>query len=197
MNGLSCQNPDFKLKDLATASIVPQQGSQMVPNTQNFPVIINEYGWLWLNRNGSPTTLTKKPYENLLGPNSATKRWHLYATYVAAETEFWRCHRKAAGVLIFTALGYPRPNGQTSDFFVNVAELEYQKDFLKYMPDSFNPVGLMLDEWGNEIACDKLHDFKILTINDLEKDWEGKVQVQIVKGNKVINQESTLFSIPA
>jgi hypothetical protein len=125
------QNRDFKLKDIASADIIPQ-GNQY-ENLQDFPVIINEYGWLWLNRDGTPTTLTKKLYENLSGPNSTVKqRWHLYATYMAAETEFWRCHRKAAGVLIFTALGYSRSDGQTSDFFINPAKLKYDSTILKY-----------------------------------------------------------------
>lgn len=190
------QDQDFKLKDIANANIIPR-GNQF-ENLESFPVIINEYGWLWLNRDGTPTTLTKKLYENLLGPNSTVKqRWHLYATYMAAETEFWRCHRKAAGVLIFTALGYSRSDGQTSDFFINPAELKYDSAILKYLPDAFSPVGLMLDEWGNEIACGKLHHFKILTINDLEKDWNGRVQLQILKDNKIIVQKSDALSIPA
>lgn len=190
------QNADFKLKDLATTSAIPQ-GNQH-ENLQDFPVIINEYGWLWLNRDGSPTTLTKKVYKNLLGPNSTAKqRWHLYATYMAAETEFWRCHRNAAGVLIFTALGYSRPDGQTSDFFINPAKLLYDSAILKYLPDAFSPVGIMLDEWGNEIECNRLHTFKILTINDLRKDWKGQVQLRILRDNKPIIQKSINVYITA
>ena len=30
----------------------------------------------------------------------------MQATYIAAETEFWRVHRKAAAVMHFTTLGY-------------------------------------------------------------------------------------------
>jgi beta-galactosidase len=114
--------------------------------------LINEYGYLWLNRDGTPTTLTGAQYRNLLGPGSTlAQRGHLYYTYMTAETEFWRCYRKAAGVMIFTALGYSRPDGQTSDFFTNPATLEYNKECLEYLPDAFYPAALMLDEWGNEI----------------------------------------------
>jgi hypothetical protein len=191
-------NSNFKLKDIDTASPIPQQNGEIAHNFQDFPAIINEYGWLWLNRDGTPTTLTKQLYENLLGPNSTTEqRWHLYATYMAAETEFWRCHRKAAGVLIFTALGYSRPDGQTSDFFTDVAKLKYDNDILKYLPDAFSPIGIMLDEWGNTIECSKAHSFKILTINDLGKDWKGSVSLRILKNNKRILQKSTPLVIPA
>lgn len=190
------QNPDFTLKDIANASVIPE-GNQYT-NHESFPVIINEYGWLWLNRDGTPTTLTEQLYKNLSGDHSTTaQRWHLYATYMAAETEFWRCHRKAAGVLIFTALGYSRPDGQTSDFFTNPAKLEYNKEFLKYMPDSFSPVGLMLDEWGNKIETGKRHQFNIIAINDLAPGWSGEVHLQIIKNGKIILDQSKPLTIPS
>ncbi len=143
------------------------------PDETKFMKIVNEYGWLWLNRDGSPTTLTKDLYNNLLGENSTeAQRRHLYAMYMAAETEFWRCHRRCAAVLHFTALAYSRSDGQTSDHFTDVENLVYDSEFLKYMPDAFSPVGLMLDEWGNEIKTGTSHDYKIIAINDLEPGME-------------------------
>jgi beta-galactosidase/beta-glucuronidase len=187
------QQADFELKDIA-GGVVPA-GNQYA-NTGNFPEIINEYGWLWLNRDGSPTTLTGKLYHNLLGDHStARQRWHLYATYMAAETEYWRCHRKAAGVLIFTALGYSRADGQTSDFFTDPAKLAYDSAFLKYLPDAFSPVGLMLDEWGTVIGCGRPHDFSILTVNDLGRAWKGTVHLQILRDGKVMAERSTALSL--
>ncbi|MDB5025627.1 MAG: Beta-galactosidase [Mucilaginibacter sp.] len=178
-------NPHFKLTDIAKESIIPQGNQHR--NHENFAVIINEYGWLWLNRDGTPTTLTRELYDNLLGANSTTaQRRHLYALYTAAETEFWRCHRQVAAVLHFTALGYSRSDGQTSDHFIDPAKLEYESEFVKYMPDAFSPVGIMLDEWGDEIEAGKSHNFKILTINDKEINWSGSVHIQILKGESVV-----------
>jgi len=189
------QDPKFQLKDIARADIIPQGNNYL--NTGKYAVIINEYGWLWLNRDGSPTTLTKELYKNLLGENSTTaQRRHLYAMYTAAETEFWRCHRNAAGVLHFTALGYSRSDGQTSDNFINVEKLQYQKEFLKYIPDAFAPSGLMLDEWGNEIETGKTHEFRIIAINDFEPVWKGRVRLQIMRDKKVINGQSSNLIIP-
>ncbi|MEO6705293.1 MAG: hypothetical protein ABIN04_05530, partial [Ginsengibacter sp.] len=183
------------LRDISKSEIIPQWNEFY--NYENFPVIINEYGWLWLNRDGSPTTLTGKLYKNLLGENSTTsQRRHLYAMYTAAETEFWRCHRKAAGVLHFTALGYSRSDGQTSDNFIDPAKLEYESEFLKYMPDAFSPVGIMLDEWGEEIETGKPHNFKMIAINDLEPGWSGEVHLQILKDEKIIIDKSTQLIIP-
>jgi beta-galactosidase len=184
------QDPKFQLKDISEAAIIPEGNNY--PNTGKYPVIINEYGWLWLNRDGSTTTLTKDLYKNLLGENSTVaQRRHVYATFIAAETEFWRCHRQSAGVLHFTALGYSRSNGQTSDHFLNVEKLQYEHEFLKYMPDAFAPAGLMLDEWGNEIETGKTHDFRIIAINDLEPEWKGRIRLQIMKDGKVITGQLT------
>ena len=188
------QDLKFQLKDISTASIIPQGNNYS--NTGKYPVVINEYGWLWLNRDGSPTTLTKELYKNLLGENSTTaQRRHLYAMYTAAETEFWRCHRQAAAVLHFTALGYSRSDGQTSDNFTDPAKLAYESEFLKYVPEAFSPVGLMLDEWGNDIDIGKLHEFKIIAINDLGPSWTGTVHLQIKDGERVLDDKSTPLTI--
>ena len=188
------QNAKFRLKDIASANTNPGGN----PGETKFMKIINEYGWLWLNRDGTPTTLTNELYNNILGPNSTEEqRRHLYATYLAAETEFWRCHRQAAGVLHFTALGYSRSDGQTSDHFTDIANLVYEEQFMKYIPDAFSPAGLMLDEWGNEIRSGKNHDFRIIAINDLEAEWSGKVLLQILNGENVLAEKSEAILIPA
>src|ERR1035438_1380801 len=114
----------FKLARLAKANPTPWGARN------GHGVIINEYGWLWLNRDGTPTTLTQRLYQNLLGPNSTTEqRRRLYARYLAAETEFWRAHRSAAAVMHFTTLGYSRPDGQTSDHWLDVKNLTWAPGF--------------------------------------------------------------------
>lgn len=186
-------DPGFRLKDIARASTNP--GGE--PGDKRYMKIVNEYGWLWLNRDGSPTTLTSELYKNLLGNNSTTEqRRNLYARYLAAETEFWRCHRECSAVLHFTALGYSRTDGQTSDHFRDVANLVYDDDFMKYMPDAFNPVGLMLDEWGDPIAAGSSHNFRILAINDLEQEWTGKVFLRVLENDKTIAEQSDEIVIP-
>lgn len=181
------QDPAFRLKNLAVAETNPGGRS----DGKKFMKIVNEYGWLWLNRDGTPTTLTRDLYNNILGKNSSeVQRRHLYATYLAAETEFWRCHRRSSAVLHFTALAYSRPDGQTSDHFSDVANLVYEPEFIKYMPDAFSPAGLMLDEWGKGINCGVPHEYNILAINDLEKEWKGKIFLRILDGNKIMAEQS-------
>lgn len=151
------------------------------------PVIINEYEWLWVNRDGTATTLTKGVYETLLGKeNTAEKRFYLQARYNAAITEFWRSSRYNAGVLQFTALGYSRPDGQTSDFFRNVATLEVEPNYLKYMPDAFAPVGVMLDFWKTTSKAGSRHQIHIVAINDLDTSWSGSLQLRLLKKDQAV-----------
>lgn len=87
---------DFK--DFPQICAKQDGGGYLVVNhyeTGDGPFIINEYAWLWLNRDGSPTALTDLVYEKLLGKNSdAEARRLTYARYFAMLTELWRTSRK-------------------------------------------------------------------------------------------------------
>ena len=186
------QDPKYRLKNIADAETNPGGN----PDETRYMKIVNEYGWLWLNRDGTPTTLTRDLYNNLIGENSTeAQRRQLYATYLAAETEFWRCHRQSASVLHFTALAYSRTDGQTSDHFKDVENLVYEDEFLKYIPDAFSPVSLMLDEWGNEIKTGVSHEYKIIAINDLEPEWNGKLLLRIYDNDRIVAEKSTDIEI--
>jgi len=186
------QDPKYRLKNIADAETNPGGN----PDETRYMKIVNEYGWLWLNRDGTPTTLTRDLYNNLIGKNSTeAQRRQLYATYLAAETEFWRCHRQSASVLHFTALAYSRTDGQTSDHFKDVENLVYEDEFLKYIPDAFSPVSLMLDEWGNEIKTGVSHEYKIIAINDLEPEWNGKLLLRIYDNDRIVAEKSTDIEI--
>lgn len=153
------------------------------------PIIINEYAWLWLDRQGNPTCLTDKIYENLLGPNSTPEqRRELFARYLAAKTEFWRCHREAAGVLHFCGLGYSRPGdkprpegGATSDHFIDIEKLTFEPKFAEYVRESFNPLGLMLDFWAEEIPAQSKHTLRVFVINDRNEEFAGDVRLLSAK----------------
>jgi hypothetical protein len=196
MSGLfnsSWGNAKFKsLKDMVTVSGVPslQQAQRKI----KVPTIINEYAWLWLNRDGTPTCLTDKVYQALLGPNSTVEqRRVLYARLLAAKTEFWRARRECAGVLHFCGLGYsragdkPRPEGgATSDHFIDLEKLTFEPNFEKYVRDAFSPVGLIIDYWGQDLPAGKEQEFKVVVINDLYSDWTGKVRLHWMKGTDAV-----------
>jgi hypothetical protein len=197
-------NANFRsLKDIVNVSPIPSL--QKAQQKLKVPIIINEYAWLWLNRDGTTTCLTGPVYEKLLGPNSTTEqRRELYAKLLAAKTEFWRAHRQCAGVLHFCGLGYsragdkPRPEGgATSDHFIDMENLTFEPNFEKYVRDAFSPVGLMLDYWGDDLAAGQQRELKVLVINDLYSDWKGEVHLRVMKDGSPVAAQGRSCTVAA
>jgi beta-galactosidase len=196
-------NEPFRFKDIANVSPVPQLRDAQ--KKIKVPIIINEYAWLWLNRDGTTTCLTDKVYDSLLGPNStAEQRRLLYARYLAALTEFWRCHRKCAGVLHFCGLGYSRPGdkprpegGATSDHFLDLETLKFEPNFERYVKDAFSPIGLMINVWDEQLSPGAEIDVPVFVINDTYSDWEGSVRLRLLRGDKTISNQSQPCAVRA
>jgi beta-galactosidase len=181
----------FRLRNLATAATVPQ--GNPVHNDGSHAVVINEYGWHWVNRDGTPTTLTRDLYRNALGENAnPAQRFHMQATWLAAATEFWRHGQHAAAVMHFTALGYSRPDGQTCDHWKSggVEKLEWEPEFYRYVRDAFAPVSVMLKAGADEYDAGAIQPFPVSVINDLAEDWTGQVQLRVLQGDRVVQEES-------
>ena len=190
----------FRMSEMATLSGVPhlRPAQRKLPAT----IIVNEYAWLCLTRDGNPTCMSKKVYEDLLGQDSTVEqRRRIFARYQAAMTEFWRAHRECAGVMEFCGLGYSRPGdvprpegGATSDHFgVDIEKLEFEPFFVEYVRDAFNPVGLMLDFWAEKVPAGSSREMKVYVINDLDKDWQGDVRLRLIQGqqSKLLDTRAT------
>lgn len=195
-------NPSFRMS--AFAALPGRPGAQgaltgnPAPNTLGNPVIINEYGWLWLNRDGTPTTLTKKAYEVLLGPDATVEQRRVtYARLLAAKTEFWRSHREVAGVLHFCGLGYSRPDGQTSDHFLDIERLTLEPNFASYVRDAFSPIGLMVDFWEDDSPPESEHDVSLVVINDTYDSWQGSLRLRLLDGERTLCDERMTATVDA
>lgn len=157
------------------------------------PVIMNEYTWLWVNRDGSPTTVTDSIFTKLF-PNSNTpvKRLETYAKTLAMETEYWRCHRRFAGVMYFSGLSYSRPQhprGITSDNFRDVKNLELDPEFVKYVRPAFSSVGIMIDFWDEKVVAGEAFEIPVILINDTYEKYSGEVALSIVDAdNNTVSQ---------
>jgi beta-galactosidase len=146
-------------------------------------VILNEYGWLWLNRDGSPTELTKDVYARLVGPNAgAQERFAAYAYYMGGLTEFWRAHRNFAGVLHFVYLTCSYPGGFTADHWRNVAALELEPHFADYMEQAFRPLGVYLNFWQPKLAGNGERRFAVMLANDQSAGAEGRLTLTLETG---------------
>ena len=82
------------------------------------PQLANEYGWIWLWRNGMPSKLTVDVYNYYLGPNSSPSQNRAFQAYdLQLETEWLRSEQNLAGVLAFCYL--TNNYGYTGDWFIN------------------------------------------------------------------------------
>lgn len=156
--------------------------------------IINEYGWLWLNRDGSPTLLTERVYEKLLGKDATPQqRFELYAYYLAGLTEFWRAHRNFAGVLHFTWLTCSYPGVKTGDHWRDVEKLELEPNFKEWVREAFKPLGLYINFWREKLRAAESRTFSVMMVNDDPAPRKGKLTLAFPSGpSRTID-----FEIPA
>jgi hypothetical protein len=165
-------------------------------------VILNEYGWFWIDRLGMPTSLSAE-YRSFERIRPDISRWtpdlyrEAYARTLALETEFFRGRRRLAGVLHFCGLGYSRAGGQTSDNFIDIREATFEPQFHRYVRDAFAPVGVMLDFWADRIRPGTPGKIPVHVINDLYTDWNGSVIFRLMKGDSVLSEQSRELHVPA
>ena len=89
----------------------------------------------------------------------------------------------------FTTLGYSRPDGQTSDNWLNVRQLVWEPEFYRYVRDAFAPVGLMIDAWAEEYESGKKQDFPVAVINDLNEPWNGDIRFRLLQNGKTVTEQ--------
>jgi beta-galactosidase len=162
-------------------------------------MILNEYGWVWLNRDGTPTLLTQKLYPRLLGNDNTTEnRFAMQAYLLGGETEFWRAYRRYAGVLHFVYLTASDPRAFTSDHFRNLQRLELEPHFAKAMEHAFNPLGVYLNFWHPTLNTDEERDFTIAMVNDEDRPRSGTLRLAFTSpdGKSTASQEVTFSLVP-
>lgn len=191
----------FNMRELADHSGKPNVRKEQEEFDR--PIILNEYAWLWIDRNGDPTSLTREAYQNLLGDHSTPdQRREIYARLLAAQTELWRAHRECAAVMHFCGLGYSRPGGTerpvagaTSDNFIDVEGLVFEPYFEKFVKDSFAPVGVMIDVWESEFTPAAILEAPVFVINDLYGDANGALRLRLQSGGRVLAEQSTALTV--
>jgi len=203
-NALEKVAKPFTLADLKTKEKIPKtlyspyQHAYKLPlnNYTEQPCLLNEYGYLWLNRDGSPTSLTKPYYDAVLGRDADpdVRREH-YAYMLAAITEYWRAARTCFGVNYPFGLAHSLSHGATSDNLANVKELEFDPYFIKYMTSAFSPTGVCLEVWDNSYSTGSYIDAPVILTNDTDSLISGNLTVSIFQNNTLIYDK--LFSVSA
>ena len=175
------------------------------------PQIVNEYGWLWLARDGSPTRLTYKNYEHLLGGGIGSgdygteeERRYMYSLLMAANTEWLRASRQVSILEHFCGLSSSRPvpeapemSGQTSDNFLEpVSELKFDPYFESYVRDAFAPVGLCIHHYDAQYDAGTTRTFSVVVSNDTDRLWAGTIKLMVVAGGPAVSKKSARVIVP-
>ncbi|MDD4871003.1 MAG: glycoside hydrolase family 2 TIM barrel-domain containing protein [Kiritimatiellae bacterium] len=161
--------------------------------------IINEYDWLWLHRDGTPTVLTRKVFENCVGTNATAESRFEFAAYcLGGLTEFWRAYRQYAGVQYLAYLDADLPNVFTCDNFRDVKRLELEPRFEYYVKEAFKPLGVYINFWQPQLRLGEERSFHVMMINDVNKTAKGRLLVywENTKDNSIINQQEIDYEIP-
>ena len=108
--------PEFEKNPYPLGNLDFTPGSIQEINESGAAQLINEYGWVWLWRNGTPSKLTIDVYKYYLGPNSKPQQNRDFQAYwMQLETEWLRSNPNVAGVLAFCYLA--NNYGYTGDWF--------------------------------------------------------------------------------
>jgi beta-galactosidase/beta-glucuronidase len=153
--------------------------------------LVNEYGWMWLWRDGSPSKLVENSYPYFLGENNTMEsRREFQAYFVQLETEWLRTKRSLAGVLAFCYLA--NNYGYTGDWFIDDIRDLKPGPTLEWFAHCFAPAAVFID------LCDERytkhlppHDpgstltLNLVGVNDYDHHVEGRVNLAIVDADEI------------
>jgi beta-galactosidase len=168
------------------------------------PQLANEYGWIWLWRNGMPSKLTVDVYNYYLGPNSSPSQNREFQAYdMELETEWLRSEQNLAGVLAFCYL--TNNYGYTGDWFINNIKDLVASPTLEWFAHAFNPTAVFInltdERYVKQAISHKPGEklvLKLVKINDLNTEVNGRLILKIIDGTgKSVQKKSMQITISA
>lgn len=189
--------PQFQMTDLETMPGYEPHIDAVAPTAH--ARILNEYGWLWLTRDGKPTVVSKPVYDKLLGADaSPEERFKLDAYLLAGLTEFWRAYRNYAGVLHFVYLTANYPGAYTAGHFMDIGNLILEPHFEDYVREAFKPLGVYINFWQPEVPAGSKRRIFVLMVNDEYEENRGRLALSFQPEGAPQSAEQELpFVIPA
>lgn len=151
--------------------------------------LVNEYGWVWLWRDGSPSHLTKGFYKYYLDENqTAQDRREMQAYWLQCQTEWLRTRRDLAGILAFCYLSDNL--GFTGDWWIgDVAKLD-PSPTLHWFKHCFAPTGVYVDlmdqryiKIAQPFEPGLSLSFNLVGVTDLQKTVSGTVRLKLLDAN--------------
>lgn len=164
----------------------PWPGNSRDIGAKSAAQLVNEYGWIWLWRDGTPARLTPKQYDYYLdGQINPTACRELQAYWLQLETEWLRAERSLAGVLAFCYLS--NNYSYTGDWFVGAIKDLTPGPTLNWFQHCFAPTAVFLD------LCDERYTkhtsphqpgsdllLNLVGVSDEKAPQQGQVLIKIV-----------------
>ena len=140
--------PNFKLQELEKKAGCEVQSHGDMPSSH--PVVLTEYGWLFMGRDGEPSPLSRRVW-NVLAEEypaaTADERFRTHAYIHAGLTEYWRAFRHLAGIIQISYLSWNDSRKCSCGYMSDLKNLEFNPYFEEYVKDAFNPMGVYLNYW--------------------------------------------------
>jgi hypothetical protein len=161
--------------------------------------LIGEYGWLWVNRDGTLPFWTRNVYPSLPYPHATPQeRLETQAYLLAGLTEYWRAYRHFAGVLYFVYLAESDPDGYTSDNFSDVRSGTLNPYFESYMGDASKALGVYINFWHRELQEGAAREFQVMMVNDDPLESRGSLALVLEDaGGQVVAHTEATFRVAA
>jgi beta-galactosidase len=165
--------------------------------------LVNEYGWIWLWRNGDATKLTKYHFPYYLGDSDTREeRRNLQSYWMQCQTEWLRADRRIAGVFAFTYL--TNNYGHTGDWFIGEVKNLTPSPTLNWMQHSFAPEAVFIDlvdgRYMHQIKpyhTGERLNFNLVGINDNHADSRGNVKIELYNHmGEIVYSDVHNISIP-
>jgi hypothetical protein len=150
--------------------------------------LVNEYGWVWLWRNGKPSKLTVDVYDYYLGKNSTPEQNRSFQAYwMQLETEWLRSNPNVAGVLAFCYLA--NNYGYTGDWFIDDIKDLKPAPTLDWFRHAFAPAATFINLTDERYVKHRpphkpgsTRLFNLAGINNLGTTAVGKVKIRLIDG---------------
>ena len=163
------------------------------------PIIINEYGEMWINRDGEPGYIAEKTYAAIMPNATPQERFEWYAEFLAMVTEFWRAGRNLAGIQNFVGLAYSRPTetGPTGDLLLPDLDIPTVRPSIqKRVADPFARLGICVQRYDITTIPGLDYEFPVAVYNDLNEAVNDlPVTFKIECNGRVLAEETRTYNL--
>ena len=172
-------------------------------------VVMTEYGYLFVSRDGKPTPLSERVYGSIDFPSDTPDEvFRTHAYLHAGLTEYWRAFRQYAGIMMISYLAWNDPGKCSAGYMSDLKELKFHPYFEEYVADAFHPLGVYLNFWQKELHYGedpnpyrkKFGDpdeqlMRVMVCNDDKFVRKGEIVIMLENDTETLELERKPFSV--